>query len=138
MSQAAMTLSERADALEEQMMHDLKERVPTRSVLYAMADREVATRRQPPAPKNPGKYFPMGTTSGCPQGRTSRRLIDFYRLRFAARAHLLQSAKHAQRNGCRKRSSSRACSTTSGSSASSAATTATGARRSSSPTWTRK
>ena len=54
MSQAAITLSERADELEEQMMHELNEKIATKSVFFGMADGKVemesgsdAARREP-------------------------------------------------------------------------------------------
>ena len=37
----AMTLSERADELEEQMMNELNERIATKSVLFNMGDGKV-------------------------------------------------------------------------------------------------
>ena len=36
-----MTLSERADELEEQMMHELNEKIATKSVLFGLADGKV-------------------------------------------------------------------------------------------------
>src|SRR5215472_6626874 len=67
------TLSERADALEEHMMHEL-EHIVTRSVLFGMADGKVEMESGP-------------------------ALIDYFRCRFASTSHLLQSATHALKGG---------------------------------------
>ena len=73
MSQAAMTLSERADELEEQMMHELNQKIATKSVLFGMADGkvEIASGNDLLA-KNPGKYFLMGADKRLPKCRRSR------------------------------------------------------------------
>ena len=42
----ALTLSERADELEEQMMHELNERIATKSVLFNMGDGKVDDRER--------------------------------------------------------------------------------------------
>ena len=51
-----LTLSERADELEEKMMHELGERIATKSVLFGMADGKVemesGRRSRPPIPIN--------------------------------------------------------------------------------------
>jgi hypothetical protein len=100
MSQAAMTLSERADDLEEQMMHELNEKIATKSVLFGMADGKVEIQNgNDLLAKNPGKYFLMGADKRLPAMPDKPTLIDFFKLRFASTAHLLQSAKHALRNG---------------------------------------
>ena len=100
MSQAAMTLSERADELEEQMMHELNEKIATKSVLFGMADGKVEIQNgNDLLAKNPGKYFLMGADTRLPPMPDKPTLIDFFKLRFASTAHLLQSAKHALRNG---------------------------------------
>jgi hypothetical protein len=100
MSQAAMTLSERADELEEQMMHELNQKIATKSVLFGMADGkvEIASGNDLLA-KNPGKYFLMGADKRLPEMPEKPTLIDFFQRRFASTAHLLQSAKHALKNG---------------------------------------
>ena len=100
MSQAAMTLSERADELEEQMMHELNEKIATKSVLFGMADGKVEIQNgNDMLAKNPGKYFLMGADNRLPVMPDKPTLIDFFKLRLASTAHLLQSAKHALRNG---------------------------------------
>ena len=96
----AMTLSERADELEEQMMNELNERIATKSVLFNMGDGKVeieggAARMA----KHPGKYFLMGADPRLPKMPEKPTLVDFFKLRFASMAHLLQSATHALKAG---------------------------------------
>jgi hypothetical protein len=94
-----MTLSERADALEEQMMHEL-ERIVTKSVLFNLADGKVEMESGPALRKKyPGKYMLMGADPRLPQMPDKPTLIDFFKLRFASTAHLLQSATHALKAG---------------------------------------
>jgi hypothetical protein len=100
-----MTLSQRADALEEQMAADLEERVPVRAVLYTSGDRDP---RLPPEgtssdPEMAGKKFLMGHDKRLPKMPDKPTLMDFYRLRFSAGQHMLQSARLAQKNGCEEK-----------------------------------
>ena len=96
----AMTLSERADELEEQMMHDLNDRIATRSVLFGMADGKIEIENGAALlAKNPGKYMLMGADKRLPAMPARPTLVDFFKYRFASTAHLLQSAKHALKNG---------------------------------------
>ena len=44
---------------------------------------------------NPGKYFLMGEDKRLPRLPDKPTLIDFFKLRLASTAHVLQSAKHA-------------------------------------------
>jgi hypothetical protein len=84
MSQAAMTLSERADDLEEQMMHELNEKIATKSVLFGMADGKVEIQNgNDMLAKNPGKYFLMGADKRLPVMPDKPTLIDFFKLRLA-------------------------------------------------------
>src|SRR5262245_43382987 len=95
----AMTLSERADALEERMMHEL-EHIVTKSVLFNMADGKVEIEGGAALiAKNPGKYFLMGADPRLPKMPEKPTLVDFFKLRFASTAHLLQSATHALKAG---------------------------------------
>ena len=126
-----MTLSERADELEEQMMHELNEKIATKSVLFTLADGKVEMESGAALlAKNPGKYFLMGADPRLPKMPEKPTLIDFFKLplrvdqppaaerdpRAQGRARReghprLPAARHRRRR------------------ASSAATTATGARR---------
>ena len=94
------TLSERADALEEKMMHDLGEHIATRSTLFHLADGEIAMDSGPALKAaNPDKYFLMGADPRLPKMPAKPTLIDFFKNRFASLNHLLQSASLALKNG---------------------------------------
>jgi hypothetical protein len=95
---ATQTLSERADALEEQQLRDLGDRLVTKSLLYNLADGDQSL----------GNGFGQGTGKQLLMGEDPRlkpmpekpTLLDFFRLRFApTQQHLLQSARLARRNG---------------------------------------
>ena len=96
----AMTMSEQADELEERMMHELTDKIATKSVLFTLADGEVgmvggaALQAQ-----NPGKYFLMGADPRLPKMPDKPQLIDFFKQRFASTNHLLQSAALALKAG---------------------------------------
>jgi hypothetical protein len=95
-----LTLSEQADELEERMMHDLSEKIATKSVLFNMADGKVAIESGAALQaQNPGKYFLMGADPRLPKMPDKPQLIDFFKQRFASTAHLLQSATHALKAG---------------------------------------
>ena len=96
----AMTLSERADELEEQMMNELNEKIATKSVLFGLGDGKVELENgMALLAKNPGKYFLMGADPRLPPMPEKPTLIDFFKLRFASMNHLLQSATHALKAG---------------------------------------
>jgi hypothetical protein len=92
------TLSERADALEEQQMKALGDKIVGKSLLYFLSDGE----------RSLGEGFGIGTGKQMLMGEDPRlppmpekpNLIDFFKLRFApSQQHLLQSANLAQKNG---------------------------------------
>ena len=92
------TLSERADALEEQQMNALGDKIVGKSLLYFLSDGE----------RSLGEGFGIGTGKQMLMGEDPRlppmpekpNLIDFFKLRFApSQQHLLQSANLAQKNG---------------------------------------
>ncbi|MGH7247127.1 MAG: HD domain-containing protein [Pseudomonadota bacterium] len=96
----APTLSERADEVEEKMMHELAERVATKSVLFGMADGKIEILNGAEFKKaNPDKYFLMGADPRLPKMPAQPSLIDFFKNRFASLNHLLQSATLALKNG---------------------------------------
>ena len=69
---STMTMSERADALEEQMMHDL-EHIVTKSVLFNLADGKVEMEGGAALlAKNPGKFMLMGEDPRLPKMPQSR------------------------------------------------------------------
>jgi hypothetical protein len=96
----APTLSERADELEEQMMHELNAKIATKSTLFNLADGKVEMPNgQTLLAANPGKHFLMGADPRLPQMPAKPTLIDFLTLRLASINHLLQSATHALKGG---------------------------------------
>jgi len=96
---AAITLSERADELEERMAQEL-EHIVTRSVLFNLADGRVEMESGPALQKKyPGKHMLMGADPRLPPMPEKPTLIDFFNCRFATTQHLLQSAKLALKNG---------------------------------------
>jgi hypothetical protein len=95
----AMSMSERADELEEGLMHDM-ERIITRSSLFHLADGHVKSDTSVALWKeHPGKYFLMGEDPRLPKMPAKPTLIDFFKYRMASTAHLLQSATHALKGG---------------------------------------
>ncbi len=95
-----LTLSERADEIEEQMMHELGERIATKSSLFYLADGKVEMPSGPALKAaNPDKYFLMGADPRLPKMPEKPTLIDFFKCRFASLNHLLQSATHALKGG---------------------------------------
>jgi len=94
------TLSERADQLEERMMHELGERIATKSTLFNMADGKLEMPSGPALKAaNPDKYFLMGADPRLPTMPAKPTLIDFFKNRFASLNHLLQSANCALKGG---------------------------------------
>jgi hypothetical protein len=67
----ATTLSERADALEEQMMHEL-EHIVIKSALFNLADGKLDDDTAAVLARNPGKYLLMREDRGFPKCRPSR------------------------------------------------------------------
>jgi hypothetical protein len=96
----AMTMSQRADALEEKMAREL-DVIVVKSRLHMLADGDMS-----PPPNggmlmkaNPGARFLMGDDPRLPAMPEQPTLIDFFKLRFGPSMHLLQSAHHARKNG---------------------------------------
>src|SRR5215813_6241648 len=125
----SLSMSELADRLEEEKMHDM-ERIITRSTLAHLMDGNVKMdTSEDMRARYPGKFFLMADDPRLPPMPEKPTLVDYFRRRFASTAHLLQSATHALRGGQPKKSYWPACCTTSPSLASSAATMATGVPR---------
>jgi len=94
-----MTLSERADHLEEEMMHEL-DKIITKSVFSNLTDGRVEMEGGAALQsKHPGKYFNMGADPRLPPMPEKPTLMDYFRNRFASTNHLLQSAALAVKNG---------------------------------------
>ena len=125
-----MSLSERADHLEEQMMHEL-DNIITKSVFSNLTDGRVemeggeALRK-----KHPGKYMNMGPDPRLRRRcRTSRPCWIILSTGSPRATTCCKAVRWRSRTATARRWRWRACSTTSRWSASSAATTATGVRR---------
>src|SRR5260221_6466968 len=96
----AMTLSQRADALEEQMTREL-DYIVIKSRLYSTAEGDLG-----PAPnagalmaKNPKARVLMGDDPRLPEMPAHPTLIDCFHYRFGPCMHLLQSARNAVKGG---------------------------------------
>jgi hypothetical protein len=95
----AMTLSERAEALERKMMQDL-DAIIVRSRLFKLADADFTTPSGPQLlAENPGKHMLMGDDPRLPKMPEKPTLMDFFKYRFGPANHLLQSARHAVKAG---------------------------------------
>jgi hypothetical protein len=95
----AMTLSERADALEHGMMRELDALI-VKSRLFNLADGDMSTVNAPALlAASPGRYMLMGDDPRLPQMPAKPTLVDFFKYRFGPCMHLLQSARHAVRAG---------------------------------------
>src|ERR1700721_2418075 len=94
----ATTLSERADELEEHMMHEL-EYVVIKSALFNLADGKLTDETASTLARNPGRFFFMREDARLPKMPAKPTLIDYFKCRFASTSHLLQSAAHAKKAG---------------------------------------
>ena len=100
------TISERADALEQQLSDEMDmAALPIRSVLYTSGERD--PRRGPEVisadPRFQNKKFNMGPDYRLAKMPDKPTLLDFFELRMGPAMHLLQSATHAMRNGCNEK-----------------------------------
>ncbi len=92
-----MTLSERAEELEEHMMRQLNRRVQ-KSVLFTSG--ELDPRKPAPPPADPSQKVLMGDDPRLPKMPKAPTLLDFFKYRFSpSQNHLLQSATHALKTG---------------------------------------
>ena len=97
------SISQQADHLEEEMMHEL-ERVVSKSTLHYLADGEVKMDTSAGLwARHPGAVFNMGPDPRLPPMPEKPTLIDYFKCRFAQHAHLLQSATHALKAGCNEK-----------------------------------
>jgi len=94
----AHAANDRADALEEHMMHEL-EHIVIKSALFNLADGKLADDTMALLARNPGKYLLMGEDPRLPKMPAKPTLIDYFKCRFASTSHLLQSALLAKRAG---------------------------------------
>ena len=94
------TLSQRADAHEEKMSRELDYHV-VKSRLHSLAEGDLSA---PPSASslmkgNPNARMLMIDDPRLPAMPEKPTLIDFFKYRFGPSAHLLQSARHAVKNG---------------------------------------
>jgi len=93
----AMSLAERADALEHKMMREL-DAIIVKSRLFNLADGDTSIPNGPALlAQNPGKHMLMGDDPRLPKMPERPTLMDFFKYRFGPASHLLQSARHAVR-----------------------------------------
>ena len=96
----AMSLAERADALEAKMMRELDDQIYVKSRLFMLADGDMSVPNGAAVlAQNPGKKFCMGDDARLPKMPERPTLIDFFKYRFGPANHLLQSARHAVKAG---------------------------------------
>lgn len=95
----ALSISERADALEHQKMREL-DVIIVKSRLFTLGDSSapVPNGAQLMA-QNPGKHMLMGDDPRLPKMPEKPTLVDFFKYRFGPAQHLLQSARHARKSG---------------------------------------
>src|SRR6202035_4029588 len=95
-----MTLSQRADALEEKMAREL-DYIVIKSRLYSMAEGDMGPAPNPAElrKKNPNARVLMGDDPRLPAMPEKPTLMDFFKYRFGPSMHLLQSARHAVKGG---------------------------------------
>ena len=95
-----MTLSQRADALEQQMSDEL-DYIVIKSRLYSLAEGDMDPPPNAGAlmAKNPKARVLMGDDPRLPALPEKPTLIDFFKYRFGPATHVLQSARHAVNAG---------------------------------------
>jgi len=91
-----MTTLQRAEAAEHAMSQEL-DRIVVKSVLYTSGERDPTLPIE--RPPDQGKRFLMGPDPRLPRLPDKPTLFDFFRCRFGPSAHLLQSARLAQKSG---------------------------------------
>ena len=100
-----ITLSEKADALEEAQLEDFGDKLITKSLLFYIADGEHPKYSNSSGPGNFGhgqdKKLLMGEDPRLPEMPEKPTFMDFLKYRFTigGQQHLLQSARLAKLNG---------------------------------------
>ena len=96
-----ITMMERAEAAERAMIEELDRQVAVKSVIYTSGERDPRL----PIPRRPhdGKRYIMGPDPRLPRMPAQPTLFDFFKYRFGPAAHLLQSARLAQKNGAEEK-----------------------------------
>ncbi|MFZ3236763.1 MAG: hypothetical protein WA184_15515, partial [Stellaceae bacterium] len=87
----AMTLAERADALEHKMMRELDQAIYVKSRLFNLADGDMSVPNGAALlAQHPGGKFVMGDDPRLPKMPERPTLVDFFKYRFGPANHLLQ------------------------------------------------
>ena len=92
-----MTTLQQAEAADHAQIEELDRLVIVKSVIYTSGERD--PRALLPRPPDQGKRYLMGHDPRLPRMPDKPTLFDFFRYRFGPAAHLLQSARLAQKNG---------------------------------------
>ena len=97
---ASMSVAQRADALEAKMAEEL-DYIVVKSRLHAMAEGDMSPPPNAGAlmKERPNARVLMGDDPRLPAMPEKPTLVDFFKLRFGPSMHLLQSARHAVKNG---------------------------------------
>jgi hypothetical protein len=100
----AMTMSERADAAEEQMIRELDYRIQ-KSVLFTLGEQDPTRPERGiiPAPQTTSPRALQGDDPRLQKMPAKPTLLDFFKYRFGPANHLLQSATHALKAGCEEK-----------------------------------
>ena len=107
------SISQKADELEEHMMHDL-ERVMTKSTLHYLADGEVKMDTSAGMwAKHPGAVFNMGPDPRLPPMPAKPTLIDYSSAALPSTRTCCRARRMRSKPAATRRSSSPACCTTS-------------------------
>jgi hypothetical protein len=88
---------EKAEAAERAMIEELDRLIVVKSVIYTSGERD--PRLPLPPHTGHGKLHVMGHDPRLPRMPERPTLFDFFKYRFGPSAHLLQSARLAQKNG---------------------------------------
>jgi hypothetical protein len=79
------------------MIQELDRQITVKSVIYTSGERD--PRKPIKRPDAKGKTYVMGPDPRLPRMPDKPTLFDFFRYRFGPCAHMLQSARLAQKNG---------------------------------------
>ena len=96
-----MSPSEKVDALEESMLHELDVRI-AKSPLFVMGESDPSRpgyESHMVSSSNPKDYALQGDDPRLQKMPAKPTLLDFFKYRFGPNNHLLQSAKHAMNAG---------------------------------------
>ena len=96
-----MTMLERAEAADREAAEAMDRYVIVKSAIYTSGECDPRHPRPPHDAR--GKLHLMGHDPRLPRMPEKPTLFDFFRLRFGAATHLLQSARLAQKNGAHEK-----------------------------------